>query len=138
MPCRLISRTRRNPALVEVQPLLRIVFRELLRLDGKAKRGQGPQEDAVQAQLQIFVDDIIDAIEAGFRRGHQGPDPVGTQNFLGSPNPATASSWLFPPGLGRFLLCRSAGPSSEVESRMLFALAELENCVVQQRQIGRR
>ena len=36
--------------------------------------------------------------------------------------PATASSWLFPPGLGRFVLCRSAGPSSEVESSMLFAL----------------
>ena len=70
-----------NPAqsaLVEGKPLLRVVLRELLCLDGKTKRRKGPQEDAVQPELQIFIDDFIDAIEARFRGGHQGPDPVGT------------------------------------------------------------
>src|SRR5258708_1447817 len=51
-----------QPALIEAQPLLRIIFRELLRLDGKAERGKRPQEDAVQPKLKIFVNDIIDAI----------------------------------------------------------------------------
>jgi hypothetical protein len=30
--------------LIEAQPVLRIILRELLRLDGKTKRGQRPQE----------------------------------------------------------------------------------------------
>src|ERR1700721_2149117 len=79
-----------NPAeaaFIERKPLLRIILHELLRLDRETKRGKRSQEDAVQPQLQIFIDDVVDAIEARFRGGHQGPDPVRTENFTGPANP---------------------------------------------------
>ena len=38
--------------------------------------------------------------------------------------PVTVRSWESPPGLGRLRLCKSAGPSREVEIRTLWALQQ--------------
>ena len=49
--------------------------------------------------------------------------------------PATVSAWPFRPGRGRFLLCKSSGPSSEVLKNAM-AIAEIEDVICEHRQIG--
>lgn len=43
-------------------------------------------KNAIQIHLHIFINDIIDAIEAGFRGSQQGTDPIRSQSLFGAAN----------------------------------------------------
>ncbi len=70
----------------------------------------------MEALLDVAVDDLPGLVKAGVRSWssalRRGPVPRLSRTRL---IPATARSQLSLPGRGRFLLWRSAGPSSEVE-----------------------
>ena len=102
--------------LVEREPALDVVGGVALRLDREAVGRKGSEEDARQSLLDVGVDDLPDPSEARPRRRHQGRDSIDAERLADSSGcRRRASSQLFRPGRGRFLLWRSAGPSSEVE-----------------------
>ncbi|MDT4831872.1 hypothetical protein FQZ97_654000 [compost metagenome] len=72
---------------VEGQPALSVIPPVFLGLDGKAVGRERAQEDAVEAQAQVFVDDGLDLVEALVGGGHQRRDPVIAEHRAGALEP---------------------------------------------------
>src|ERR1700730_8997352 len=71
---------------VEFQPLASAVFVELLGLDREPVRRQWAQKNAVEIELQIFVDDILRPAQTRLGGRHQRPNPVASEDGLSASN----------------------------------------------------